>query len=119
MKHTVPQPKLDAESQKLVLEVTKQLITLSVAAIGVITGLMFTTFKGTPFILSAQVSLFSFLLCAVSSVLTQLAVVAQALQSKTLLSLPYPQLLLVAAWIFFIVALVAFVVFTWANIHFV
>ena len=113
----MPQAKLDAESQKLVLEVTKQLITLSVAAIGVITGLMFTTFKGTPFILSAQVSLFSFLLCAIASVLTQLAIVAQALQSKTVFSLPYPQLLLVAAWVFFVLALAAFVVFTWANIH--
>jgi len=112
------QPKLDAEAQKLILEVAKQLITLSVAAIGVITGLMFTTFKGTPFIVSAQVSLFSFLLCAITSVLTQLAVVAQVLQSRTLFSLPYPQVMLVAAWTTFVVGLSAFVVFTWANIHF-
>ena len=108
---------LDADAQKLLMEVTKQLITLSVAALGVITSLMFTTFEGTPFTLSAQVSLFSFLLCALASVLTQLAVVAHALDSGQPRVLRYPRALLLAAWIFFVVALVAFVVFTWANIH--
>ena len=99
------------------IEVTKQLITLSVAAIGIITSLMFTTFKGTPFVLSAQVSLFAFLLCALSAVLVQLAVLAQAFERRSPRTLFYAKALLIAAWVFFVIALVAFVVFTLANIH--
>lgn len=110
-------PRLEPATQNLMFEVTKQLVMLSVAALGVITGLMFTTFKGTPFILSAQVSLFAFLLCATFSVLTQLAIVADALQDKKTFALPYAQMFLVLSWAFFVVALAAFVVFTWANIH--
>jgi hypothetical protein len=109
--------KLDSDTQRLLLEVTKQLITLSVAAIGVITGLMFTTFKGTEYILSAQVSLFSFLLCAATALLSQLAVVADALQDRRIFSINYPEQLLLASWTFFVLGLTAFVVFTWANIN--
>jgi len=108
---------LEPEAQRLVIEVTKQLVTLSVAAIGVITGLMFTTFKGTQFMLSAEISLFSFLLCATAAVLAQLAVVAEAVRDKQRLSLNYPQVLLFVSWAFFVIALAAFVVFTWANIR--
>jgi hypothetical protein len=108
---------LEPEAQRLVIEVTKQLVTLSVAAIGVITGLMFTTFKGTQFMLSAEISLFSFLLCATAAVLAQLAVVAEAVRDKQRLSLNYPQVLLFVSWAFFVLALAAFVVFTWANIR--
>lgn len=65
----MPNARLDPAAQRLVFDVSKQLVTLSVAAIGVITGLKFTTFKGTEYILSAQISLFSFLLCATVSLL--------------------------------------------------
>lgn len=109
--------KLEPAAQRLVLDVTKQLVTLSVAAIGVITGLMFTTFAGTLYILSAQISLFSFLLCAATAVLAQLAVVAEASGDTPWFPVSYPRALLVLAWLFFVVALTAFVVFTWANIN--
>ena len=109
--------KLDPDAQRLLLEVTKQLITLSVAAIGVVSGLMFTTFKGTPYIISAQVSLFSFLLSAATSLLSQLAVVADALQDRRVFNINYPQQLLLLSWVFFVLALTSFVVFTWANLN--
>jgi hypothetical protein len=70
---------LSADAQKFVLDVTKQLLTLSVVALGFLTSMLFTTFKGTPFVASAMTSLFSFLLSAVCGVLAQLAVVAESM----------------------------------------
>jgi hypothetical protein len=111
----LPTTPLSPEAQKLVFEVTKQLITLSVVALGFLTTMLFTTFKGTPFVPSAMVSLFSFLLSAGFGVLSQLAVVAEAMNDERWLPVSYPRLLLHLSWIAFVVALVAFVVFTWAN----
>jgi len=108
---------LTSEAQKLAIDVTRQLITLSVVALGFLTSMLFTTFKGTPFVSSAMVSLFSFLLCASLGVLAQLAVVAEAFNDKRWLPLSYPRLLLHLSWVAFVVALVAFVVFTWANVR--
>lgn len=107
---------LTSDGQKLVLEVTKQIITLSVVALGFLTSMLFTTFKGTPFIPSAMTSLLSFLLSASAGVLTQLAVVGEGLNSNQALSVSYPRLLLHVTWIGFVCGLVAFVVFTWANV---
>lgn len=112
----LPSAPLTADSQKLVVDVTKQLITLSVVALGFLTSMLFTTFKGTPFILSAMVSLFSFLLCASFGVLAQLAVVAESMDDERLFPVSYPRVLLHLSWVAFVVALVAFVVFTWANV---
>ena len=98
------------------LEVTKQIITLSVVALEFLTSMLFTTFKGTPFIPSAMTSLLSFLLSASAGVLTQLAVVGEGLNSGQALSVSYPRLLLHVTWIAFVCGLVAFVVFTWANV---
>jgi len=114
MKPTKP---LSPDAQKLVLDVTKQLITLSVVALGFLTSMLFTTFKGTPFIPSAMTSLFSFLLSASCGVLAQLAVVAESMSDNQSLSVSYPRLLLHAAWITFVSGLVAFVVFTLANVR--
>src|SRR5262245_13007102 len=108
---------LSADAQKLLLEVSRQLITLSVAALGFLTTMLFTTFKGTHYVPSAMVSLFSFLLSAAAGVLTHLAVVAEAMKDKRWLPINYPKSLLQVTWIAFVVALVAFVVFTWANIR--
>ncbi len=108
--------KLSPEAQKLVLEVAKQLITLSVAAIGFVTSMLFTTFKGTSFVLSAQFSLFNFLLCASTGVLVQLAVVNESLQDPTWFKVSYPRLLLFLSWALFVGGLVSFVVFTLANL---
>ena len=113
MKPRIP---LTSDAQKLVLEVTKQLITLSVVALGFLTSMLFTTFKGTPFIPSAMTSLLSFLLSASAGVLTQLAVVGEGLNSNQTLAISYPRLLLHVTWITFVSGLVAFVVFTWANV---
>lgn len=55
-----PAKPLSSDVQKLVLDVTKQLITLSVVALGFLTSMLFTTFKGTPFIPSAITSLLCF-----------------------------------------------------------
>jgi len=107
----------DSNAERLVLDVTKQLVTLSVAAIGVVSGLVFTTFKGTPYTLSAQISLFSFLLCAGTSVLAQLALVAEAIRDRRIFNINYPQVLLFISWVFFVAALSAFVMFTRANIN--
>jgi hypothetical protein len=82
----LPDTPISAEAQKLVFEVTKQLITLSVVALGFLTSMLFTTFKGTQFIPSAMISLFSFLLCASCGVLTQLAVLAEAMSDRQALS---------------------------------
>jgi hypothetical protein len=108
---------LSSDAQRLVFEVTKQLITLSVVALGFLTSMLFTTFKGTPFIASAMVSLFAFLLSASFGVLSQLAVLAEAIKDRRWLPVSYPKLLLHLSWIAFVVALVAFVVFTWANVE--
>jgi len=108
---------LPAEAQKLVIEVTKQLITLSVAALGFLTTMLFTTFKGTPYIPSAMTSLFSFLLSASCGVLAQLAVVGESMQGRQFLPVSYPRVLLHVCWIAFVCGLVAFVVFTWANVR--
>jgi hypothetical protein len=108
---------LSPDAQKLVLEVTKQLITLSVVALGFLTSMLFTTFKGTSFIPSAMTSLFSFLLSASFGVLVQLAVVAESMRSQQALQVSYPRLLLYLCWITFVTGLVAFVVFAWANVR--
>lgn len=111
-----PHKSLTSDGQKLVLEVTKQIIMLSVAALGFLTSMLFTTFKGTPFIPSAMTSLLSFLLSASAGVLTQLAVVGEGLDSNQALPTSYPRLLLHVTWVSFVCGLVAFVVFTWANV---
>jgi hypothetical protein len=113
----VAEPKVGPEAQRLVMDVTTQLVTLSLAAIGVISGFMFTTFEGTPYIASALMSLFSFLLCVLFAVLAQLAVVAEAIRDRKLLKINYPLALLFGAWVWFVLAITAFVVFTWANIN--
>jgi hypothetical protein len=112
-----PGSPLSPDAQKLVLEVTKQLITLSVVALGFLTSMLFTTFKGTPFVPSAMTSLFSFLLAASFGVLAQLAVVAESMRNRQVFRVSYPRLLLQLCWIAFIAGLVAFVVFTWANVR--
>ena len=116
MKPVAKQP-LSPDAAKLVLEVSKQLITLSVAALGFLTSMLFTAFKGTPYTLSAEVSLFCFLLSAGAAVLAQLSVVAEAAGDRKWFQVSYPRLMLHLAWIFFVGALVALVVFTWANIR--
>jgi hypothetical protein len=107
------------EARTVVMDVAKHLVTITVASIGFLVTLMFTTFKGTPFILSAEVSLFSLLLCVVFSVLTQMAVVEDALGSRPMIKWLWwgPRTLLTLAWTFLIVGISAFVVFTWANIN--
>lgn len=112
-----PSRPLSSDAQKLVLDVTKQLITLSVVALGFLTSMLFTTFKGTPFIASAMTALFGFLLSASCGVLAQLAVVAESMSDPQSLAVSYPRLLLHAAWITFVGGLVAFVVFTLANVR--
>ena len=107
----------DIESQRLVFDVAKQLVTLSVAAIGVITSLLFTTFKGTPFVTSAEVSLSSFLLCAVFSVLVQVAIISKTRREQSRISINYPVAMLFVAWAALVTGLAAFVIFTWANIN--
>jgi hypothetical protein len=114
--HEADKP-LSADAQKFVLDVTKQLLTLSVVALGFLTSMLFTTFKGTPFVASAMTSLFSFLLSAVCGVLAQLAVVAESMDDAPAFSISYTRLLLHLAWISFVCGLVAFVVFTWANVR--
>ena len=107
------------EARAVVVDVAKHLVNVTVASIGFLVTLMFTTFKGIPFILSAQVSLFSLLLCVVFSILAQMAVVEDALGSKPLIKLLWwgPRTLLTLAWIFLIAGISAFVIFTWANIN--
>lgn len=107
---------LSPEAQRLVFEVTKQLITLSVVALGFLTSMLFTTFKGTPYVSSAMTSLFGFLLSASFGVLAQLASVAEAMNDAKRIPVSYPRLFLHLCWSAFVVALVAFVVFTWANV---
>lgn len=107
---------LSSDAQRLVLEVTKQLITLSVVALGFLTSMLFTTFKGTPYVPSAMTSLFGFLLSASFGVVAQLATVVEATNDRKRFQVSYPRLFLHLCWSAFVVALVAFVVFTWANV---
>jgi hypothetical protein len=116
MKFVSKEP-LSSDAQRLVIEVTKQLITLSVVALGFLTSMLFTTFKGTPYIPSALSSLLSFLLSATFAVLSQLAVVAEAMPDHKSLQVSYPRLFLHLSWIFFVAGLTAFVVFTLANVR--
>ena len=107
------------EARTIVIDVAKHLVTVTVASIGFLVTMMFTTFKGTPFILSAQVSLFSLLLCVIFSILAQMAVVEDALGSRPVIKWLWwgPRSLLTIAWTFLIIGMSAFVVFTWANIN--
>ena len=66
---------------------------------------------------SVLVSLFSFLLSASCGVLTQLAVVGESMNEEQWGSMSYPRLLLNLTWLTFVCGLVAFVVFTWANVR--
>ena len=101
------------------MDVAKHLVTITVAAIGFMVTLLFTTFKDTSYIISAQVSLFSLLLCVVFSVLTQMAVVEDALGGKPAIRWLYwsPKTLLTLSWACLVAGISAFVVFTWANIN--
>lgn len=110
---------MQEEARRVVVDVAKHLVTITVASIGFLVTMMFTTFEGTPYMLSAQVSLFTLLLCVVFSVLTQLAVVEDALGGKPLIKWLWwsPKALLTLAWTCLIIGISAFVVFTWANIH--
>ena len=110
---------MNEESRQIIMDVAKHLVTVNVAAIGFMVTLLFTTFQDTSYIVSAQVSLFSLLLCVVFSVLTQMAVVENALGGKPVVRWLYwsPKTLLTIAWTFLVVGISAFVVFTWANIN--
>jgi hypothetical protein len=112
-----PSQPLSGEAQKLVLEVTKQLITLSVVALGFLTSMLFTSFKGTPFIPSAMTCLLSFLLSATFAVLAQLSIVAEVIEPPESIRVSYPRVLLHLSWIAFVSGLVWFVVFAWANLN--
>ena len=94
-------------------------MTITAASIGFLVTLMVTTFKGTPYIISAKISLFSLLLCVVFSVLTQMSVIEDVLGSKPIIKWLYwgPKLLLTLAWTFLIIGISAFLIFTWANIN--
>jgi hypothetical protein len=70
---------MQEEARRVVVDVAKHLVTITVASISFLVTMMFTTFDGTPYMLSAQVSLFALLLCVVFSVLTQLAEVEDVL----------------------------------------
>lgn len=107
------------QARLIVMDVAKHLVTITVASIGFMVTLLFTTFKDTSYIVSAQVSLFSLLLCVVFSVLTQMAIVEDALGGKPLVRWLYwsPKVLLTIAWTFLVAGISAFVVFTWANIN--
>ena len=107
------------EARSLVIDVAKHLVTITVASIGFLGTMMFTTFKGTEFITSAEVALFSLLLCAVFSILAELSVVTDALGSKPMFKTIVfgPKFLLTVAWTFFIIGISSFVIFTWANIN--
>ena len=107
------------QARPVVMEVAKHLVTITVASIGFLVTMMFTTFKGTPYIVSAQVSLFSLLLCVVFSVLTQMAVVEDALGSKPVIKWLWwgPRTLLTLAWICLMSGMSSFVIFAWANIN--
>src|ERR1041384_2055763 len=94
-----PRRPVSTEAQKVMLEVTKQLITLSVAALGFLTSMLFTAFRGTPFIPSAMTSLVSFLLSASCGVLTQLALVAESMREEQWGSISYPRALLNLTWV--------------------
>ena len=54
---------MQEEARRVVVDVAKHLVTITVASIGFLVTMMFTTFEGTPYMLSAQVSLFALLLC--------------------------------------------------------
>ncbi len=110
---------MNQEARSIVMEVAKHLVTITVASIGFLVTLLFTTFEGTSFIVSAQVALFSLLLCVVFSVLTQMAIVEDALGGKPVVKWLYwgPKTLLTLAWVFLVAGISAFVIFTWANIN--
>ncbi len=109
---------MNEESRRIILDVAKHLVTVAIASIGFLITLMFTTFEGTPYTLSGQISLFSLLISTIFCMLTQLAVVDDSLSEKTFIEwLKWsPKTLLLIAWVFLISGITAFVVFTVANI---
>lgn len=107
---------MDDNAKDIVINVAKHLVTVTVASIGFLVTLMFTTFKGSPFLVSGQVSLFSLLLCVIFSILTQMSVVELALGGSPFKGFG-PKSMLILAWSFLVIGVSAFVVFTWANIN--
>ena len=110
---------MNEQARQIIMDVAKHLVTITVAAIGFMVTLLFTTFEDTNYIVSAQVSLFSLLLCVIFSVLTQLAIVEDALGGRPVVRWLYwgPKTLLTLAWACLVAGISAFVVFTWANIN--
>ncbi|HSO05727.1 MAG TPA: hypothetical protein VLW45_00695 [Pelomicrobium sp.] len=98
------------------MDVARHLVTVTIAAIGFLVTLMFTTFRGSPFMLSAQVALFSLLLCTIFAILAQMAVVEVALGGRPFRGFGAKSMLILA-WCALVIGVTAFVVFTWANIH--
>ncbi len=108
---------MNKEARELIASVTKHLVTITVASIGFLVTLMFTTFKDNAYMISAQISLFSLLACVVFSVLTQMSIVGDALEEKPWVSWLSPKAFLFLAWTCLVIGVSAFVIFTWANIN--
>jgi hypothetical protein len=103
------------------LDATKHLVTLAMAALGLLVTIMFTSLGGeplvraTPYKNSLQTALVAFLACVALGFLVQASVLSRALGEKPRLVDVRPTVLLGLAWTAFVVGMVAFFVFAWAT----
>ncbi len=110
------------ESQRAAfLDVAKHLVTLSIAALGFVITIMFTSLSGEPLLKateyknSLQTSLISFFICVALGFLVQASVLSTMLGENSRFFFAKPRFLLSLAWIAFVVGAVALFVFAWAT----
>ena len=108
---------MNAEDRELVLSATKHLTTLATASMAFLITMLFTYFKGTPYILSAEVSLGLLLISVLLGALIQLMVVTEALGDRVMFSWINVKTFLFLAWTFLVAGISALVVSLWANLH--
>lgn len=112
---------MDETQQGKVLSVAKHLVTLSLAALGFVITIMFASSGGEPFIKlteyknSMQTSLILFLCTVVLGFLVEASILSASLGDRQWLLLTRPVFLLVLAWMSFVFASVALIVFALAT----
>jgi hypothetical protein len=103
------------------LDTTKHLVALAMAAPGFLANIMLTSLGGEPLARatvyknSLQTALVAFLVCVVLGFLVQASVLSRSLDEKPRRVDVRPTVLLGLAWTAFVVGMVAFFVFAWAT----
>lgn len=110
----------EAQQEKF-LSVSKQLVTLSLAALGFVITIMFASSGGEPLIKateyknSLQAALIFYFCTVVLGFLIEASILSLSLGDKQRFFLTRPIFILLLAWITFVAGCVALIVFAWAT----